>query len=588
MKRALALSVVFAGSWLCAGETRFEAFDQDPLWEGHNNFSTAFDMRPVVQDFGYSATTNCNASAGEVGGTITPDAKAAYYGKPLPALSFEESFSASGKLVVAPGGGNTLIGFFNSGSVNEWRTPNTVVFRIYGRSNVFHVNFEYGTRLWRAGAGLISTYDPVEERYNPVEFPSGTVCTWSLTYTPVGADSGEIVAVFNGQTATCTLSPGHRGDGAALNRFGLLDVMKHPDDTGQLWIDEVVINGVPEDFSVDPGWEAFQNHASYVSEDTRPRFAFGFSGTQFNGGTSPGEIGGRFFRGDCRYPETLAYYGAPLENLSLEAPLEASGKVCLRRAVSDSTTLFGFFHSERSVAVNPSQSEGLPAEFLGLAIEGPSADGFYIYPCYRTQSEGGSRQYVADLPRIYPDGQARDWTLTYDPNGNGGGGEIRLACGGHTAVLPLQPGHKALGAQFNRFGFVTPWIDGNGQVVYFDDLTYTYAVPTRARFSAFPVEGSAPLEVEFTDESASTHAITGWTWDFGDGSAPSHERNPIHTYMQDGAYTVGLTITTAADSHTIQRQWFIDVGNSLPGPALPALAFLAAALGSFAIRRLRG
>ena len=26
---------------------------------------------------------------------------------------------------------------------------------------------------------------------------------------------------------------------------------------------------------------------------------------------------------------------------------------------------------------------------------------------------------------------------------------------------------------FDRFGLVTPWIDGNGQVVYFDDVTYT-------------------------------------------------------------------------------------------------------------------
>lgn len=33
--------------------------------------------------------------------------------------------------------------------------------------------------------------------------------------------------------------------------------------------------------------------------------------------------------------------------------------------------------------------------------------------------------------------------------------------------------HLETGAHFNRFGFVTPWIDGNGQRVYFDDLAYT-------------------------------------------------------------------------------------------------------------------
>ncbi len=190
--------------------------------------------------------------------------------------------------------------------------------------------------------------------------------------------------------------------------------------------------------------------------------------------------------------------------------------MCLRRAVSDSTTLFGFFHSEHS-----------------------------------------------------------------------GAGEIRLTCGGHTAVLPLQPGHKGMGANFNRFGFVTPWIDGNGQVVYFDDLRYTYDIPTTARFSATPTSGPAPLEVTFTDESVSKTPIAGWTWDFGDGSAPSHDRNPVHIYTENGAYTVSLTVSTAVDSNTLSRQWFIDIGDTLPGPVFPALAFLVIALGGCAARRLR-
>ncbi len=514
MKQVVFLLIMTMLPVLGAADVCFERFDQDPLWDGLNNFSK-IEMRPVIQDFGYRTTTNCNTSPGEVGGTITPDAKRAYYAKPLSSLSLNDSFGASGMMVVGPGGGNTLLGFFNPATANEWRMANSVVFRIYGRGNVFQVYFEYGTSLWRAGAGGYAG-----------DFTSGTVCTWSLMYTPIGTDSGEIVAVFNGQTATCTLSPGHRGDGAMLDHFGLLPVLKHPDDTGHIWIDEVVINGVSEDFSVEPGWDAFQTQASYSSEDTRPRFAFGYSATQFTGGTAPGEIGGRFFRGDCRYPETLAYYGAVITDLSLESRLEASGKVNLRRAVSDSTTLFGFFHSERSVAVNPSQSQSLPAEFLGLAIEGPSADGFYIYPCYRTTIDGSDRSRVADPVSIYPDSQTRDWTLTYDPYGNGGDGEIVLECGGHTAVLPLQPGHKAMGAQFNRFGFVTPWVDGNGQLVYFDDLRYTYDVPTRAQFSAIPMTGPAPLEVFFEDNSASKHPITDWTWNFGDGSPVSHDRNP--------------------------------------------------------------
>jgi hypothetical protein len=40
-------------------------------------------------------------------------------------------------------------------------------------------------------------------------------------------------------------------------------------------------------------------------------------------------------------------------------------------------------------------------------------------------------------------------------------------------TLNLDSGHKQIGAWFNRFGIITTHIDGSGQTVYFDDLTYT-------------------------------------------------------------------------------------------------------------------
>lgn len=44
---------------------------------------------------------------------------------------------------------------------------------------------------------------------------------------------------------------------------------------------------------------------------------------------------------------------------------------------------------------------------------------------------------------------------------------------GQSIALELSAEHRAAGARFDRFGLVTTWIDGNGQHVYFDDLTYT-------------------------------------------------------------------------------------------------------------------
>lgn len=53
------------------------------------------------------------------------------------------------------------------------------------------------------------------------------------------------------------------------------------------------------------------------------------------------------------------------------------------------------------------------------------------------------------------------------------------------------------------------------------------------------------LEVTFTDTS--TNAVS-YSWDFGD-SATSSEKNPVHMYAADGAYTVKLTTTNAAGNN---------------------------------------
>jgi hypothetical protein len=159
--------------------------------------------------------------------------------------------------------------------------------------------------------------------------------------------------------------------------------------------------------------------------------------------------------------------------LTLERPLRASGKVCLRRGVSDSTTLIGFYHAAHSLSVNPSQQFGTPKDFLGAAIEGPSGEGFYFYPAYRNHGDGTSRGVGVHPPRIYPDGATHDWTLEYDPTAANGNGRITVSLDGKAVSMDLAPGYKSVGAQFDRFGLVTPWIDGNGQHIYFDDLSYT-------------------------------------------------------------------------------------------------------------------
>ena len=67
------------------------------------------------------------------------------------------------------------------------------------------------------------------------------------------------------------------------------------------------------------------------------------------------------------------------------------------------------------------------------------------------------------------------------------------------------------------------------------------AVPDvlRAEIGAMPVEGPAPLTVQFADRSMGN--VVGREWNFGDGSF-SDLPDPVHTYTEPGIYTVHLTI----------------------------------------------
>jgi hypothetical protein len=467
----IALLTLMVWTSVLAGQ-RHESFNKDPGWEGHNNRS----VRPetIRQDFGWSPdTAHAGGAAGEIGGWINPAAEPAYYGRKIPTRTFGDSLTASGTLMVEKGAGHTLLGFFDTRTLNEWRTPNTIVLRINQRGDLFHCHLEYCTAKWRAGAGIIGRYDAVRDRMEAKPLPTGRVYPWSIKYDGAGG-RGLVTATVGDDMTSCELTPGHKADGAEFNHFGLLNVMKQLDGGGKLWLDNVTVNGEREDFTRDPGWDASGNRRTYETRDVRPRFDFGFSSTSYAGGNAAGELGGLFFRGDCRYGERLAAYGDRLGPLTAERPLRASGKVCLRRGVTDSTTLIGFYHSVHSLSVNPSQQFSTPRDFLGAAIEGPSREGFCFYPVYRNHGSGTSKGMGTNPPHIYPDGAAHDWTLEYDPAAAGGKGRITVTLDGQATSIDLAAGDKMAGAQFDRFGLVTPWIDGNGQHVYFDDLSYTW------------------------------------------------------------------------------------------------------------------
>ena len=459
----------------CRAEQRFESFDRDPGWDGHQNRS----VRPktVRQDFGYSPnTSHAGGARGEVGGVLQPAAEAAYFALPLSDLNLTTPFGASGRLFVKKGPGHFLLGFFNDRTLNEWRTPNTAVFRILQRGDVFYCYPEYCSAKWRAASGVVGTYNAGADRFTEVNLPADAAYRWSLAYEPTAdGGKGRFVARFGRYEIVTVLDPRMKEDGAAFNRFGLLPVMKQWDNAGMAWIDDVTVQGRFFDFADGAeGWTGRNHRTTYETRNVRPRFDFGWSATAFAGGRAPGELGGLFFRGDCRYPEKLAHYGARLEELTLRRPLRASGKVALRRGVSDSTTLFGFYHAAGSLRVNPAQNNATPRQVLGINVEGPSSEGFYFYPVLRGADATLRTRGYRDAPRIYPDGASHAWTLEYTPAAGAAPARMTVTLDGRRVEQEVPASVLAENPVFDHFGLITPWIDGNGQTVYFDDIDYTF------------------------------------------------------------------------------------------------------------------
>ncbi|MCY3998519.1 MAG: PKD domain-containing protein [Flavobacteriaceae bacterium] len=70
-----------------------------------------------------------------------------------------------------------------------------------------------------------------------------------------------------------------------------------------------------------------------------------------------------------------------------------------------------------------------------------------------------------------------------------------------------------------------------------------------ANFSSEIISATIPFDIpktiEFTDTSTNLVQEATYTWDFGDSSGTSTEKNPTYTYEKGGTYTVSLTVTNA-------------------------------------------
>ena len=82
-----------------------------------------------------------------------------------------------------------------------------------------------------------------------------------------------------------------------------------------------------------------------------------------------------------------------------------------------------------------------------------------------------------------------------------------------------------------------------------------------ADFTGSPTTGTAPLTVNFTDQSSGS--IVSWAWYFGDGGTDTVQ-NPQYTYNSPGTYTVSLAISSNTATDSIAKTDYISV--SYPAP----------------------
>ncbi|HEX2934968.1 MAG TPA: PKD domain-containing protein [Bacteroidales bacterium] len=86
----------------------------------------------------------------------------------------------------------------------------------------------------------------------------------------------------------------------------------------------------------------------------------------------------------------------------------------------------------------------------------------------------------------------------------------------------------------------------------------TVSAPVEAAFTANKTTGSAPLQVNFTDQSTGTP--TTWAWDFdNDGTVDATTKNPSFTYTTSGTYTVKLVVSKTGSTDTETKTGYITV-----------------------------
>jgi hypothetical protein len=478
-------------------QVKHEQFDADPGWDAFRNRVAPTAPKTIQQDFGQTPTNFAGKEKGEIGGTIWRASKQASYADRIPAKTMNDPLHASGAVAITASSGSSgaFFGWFNSQTPEAGR-QNTLGFRFSGEGSGARLTLQLVTATNQACGTKITPWivDRTKpkgpgRKFRPTSIKNdGTRYTWNLSYDPkANAGDGQIAFTvrsnsdrpedFEGKTFTVNLPKGYKDHGTTFDRFGLVNSFR-AGNSMTLYFDDLEYNDKVESFSNDAGWIGVGNHDTYQRQEEGGAHDFGFSPNTHFAGAAPGELGGIIWRSG-----SYAYYADRVGPLSLDNPLEASGKVVLNVGPPDSGMYIGWFNSQEK-ELSPPQA----GNFLAIKIGGPTRIGHYFLPAYATSAQApkpGNKdlQHAPNIsvergqgPVLVP-AKTFDWKITYDPAASDGQGVIQVTLGNQTVTLPLKNGDKTKGATFDRFGLFTTHRGGSYVKIHFDDLRYTASKP---------------------------------------------------------------------------------------------------------------
>ena len=168
-------------------------------------------------------------------------------------------------------------------------------------------------------------------------------------------------------------------------------------------------------------------------------------------------------------------------------------------------------------------------------------------------------------------GAPTSWTWDFSVNASGAGvGSVSpstsLAQGPHTVTYSCNgnPGDVC------RFGVSLDVSNVGGSDNLQRDNYITVTVPPAdgpiAEFTGTPRSGTEPLPVDFQFvEVPRSPAVnyTAWVWDFGDGTPTASGASVSHTFADEGAYDISLTVTGDGTDNSLTKVGYIVVNRRI-------------------------